>query len=244
MKLCDIHTHILPCVDDGARSFEYARKMLKNAYAGKVEHLVATPHYIVYENKDDNIKQNNNLFEHFVRFENESRDVPVKMFMGAEVRVNNFLIEQLKCGVIPTINKSRYLLAEFSFVSDIQYTKNVLKAILNLGLIPIVAHPERYISVCRDPMSVVEWLDMGAHLQLTGGSIMGEYGKKIKQTADFLLKNDLVMCVASDAHGVNHRSNYMLDVCDHLSVYYSKSFAKCLMYDNPMRVCYDENLKN
>jgi tyrosine-protein phosphatase YwqE len=52
MKLCDIHTHILPCVDDGARSFEYARKMLKNAYAGKVEHLVATPHYIVYENKD------------------------------------------------------------------------------------------------------------------------------------------------------------------------------------------------
>ena len=244
MKLCDIHTHILPCVDDGARSFEYARRMLKNAYAGKIETLVATPHYIVYENREDNIRQNKNLVEHFQRFQSDSADVPVKLFMGAEVRVNNHLLNQLKQGVIPTINKSRYLLAEFSFDADLRYISNAIRGIVDQGFIPIVAHPERYISVCRNPMSVVDWLEDGAHLQLTGGSVMGEYGKTVKQTAEFLLKSDFVMCISSDAHGVNHRSNYMLDVCDHLSVYYSKAYAKCLMYDNPMKVCYDENLKN
>ena len=78
---------------------------------------------------------------------------------------------------------------------------------------------------------------MGCHLQLTGGSILGQYGKTVQRTAAFLLKNDLVACVASDAHGVDHRSNFLLDVYDHLSVRYGKQYAMCLMYDNPMRIC-------
>ena len=83
---------------------------------------------------------------------------------------------------------------------------------------------------------------MGCHLQLTGGSILGEYGKSAQQAASFLLRNDLVACVASDAHGLHNRSNYLLDVYDHLTVHYSKQYARCLMYETPMHICNNEAL--
>ena len=242
MNLCDLHTHVLPCVDDGASSFEYALQMLKNAYASNVEAVVATPHYILSDDEDDNARLNKLIKEHFLQLRQEAAGIPVKLLQGAEVRVNEQMLNKLPQGAIPTINGGRYLLAEFSFAATLEYICDSLKSIIEFGFIPVVAHPERYASVCRNPAGVLRWLDMGAHLQLTGGSIMGEYGRTIKQTADILLKNDFVACVASDAHGLNHRSNYLLDVCDHLSVYYSKAYAKCLMYDNPMRICYNESL--
>ena len=117
-----------------------------------------------------------------------------------------------------------------------------LQSILSLGYTPLVAHPERYAAVCEMPQLTAQWLDMGCHLQLTGGSILGEYGKTMHPTATFLLKNDFVACIASDAHGVSHRSNFLLDVYDHLSLRYSKHYAQCLMYENPMGICCDNDL--
>ena len=105
-----------------------------------------------------------------------------------------------------------------------------------------MAHPERYAAVGENPQLVTQWLDMGCHLQLTGGSVLGEYGKRAQQAASLLLKKDLVACIASDAHGLHNRSNYLLDVYDHLTVYYSKQYARCLMYETPMRICYNEAL--
>ena len=89
---------------------------------------------------------------------------------------------------------------------------------------------------------VMQWLDMGCHLQLTGGSALGAYGKTVQCTATFLLKHDLVACIASDAHGVNLRSNFLMDVYDHLAVQYSKQYAACLLRENPMRICGNDDL--
>ena len=83
---------------------------------------------------------------------------------------------------------------------------------------------------------------MGCHLQLTGGSILGAYGKKVQQTAAFLLRNDYVACVASDAHGTHSRTNYLMDVYDHLTVRCSRQYAKSLLYTNPLRIWQDEIL--
>ena len=118
----------------------------------------------------------------------------------------------------------------------------MLQSTLELGYIPLIAHPERYLSVCQTPQIVAPWLDMGCHLQLTGGSIMGEYGKTVQRTATFLLQQDFVACVASDAHGLHHRSNFLMDVYDHLSLRYSKHYAGCLMYENPMGICCDNDI--
>jgi protein-tyrosine phosphatase len=240
MKLCDLHTHILPGIDDGAPTMEYALQMLRNAAASDVELLAVTPHcnrlYEMRNYLDDS------LLARFSQLQQEAKDIPVRLVLGSEVLADEHLPQLLRHKKIPTINDSRYLLTEFPVDATPDFFLDILQSILKVGYIPLIAHPERYISVCQMPQIVVPWLDMGCHLQLTGGSVIGEYGKTIQSTATFLLQHGLVACVASDAHGVSHRSNFLLDVYDHLSMRYSKNYAQCLMYDNPMNICYDNNI--
>ena len=240
MKLCDIHTHVLYGVDDGAPSLEYALQMLENAAASDVEWLAVTPHCNV-PSCDGNYLDDN-LRRRFAQLQEAAADIPVRLVLGAEVRVTADLPALLAQGCIPTINGGRYLLTEFRMDADESEFLPALQAILERGYIPLVAHPERYRAVCRQPQMVEEWLDGGCHIQMTGGSIMGAYGKTVQRTAQELLRCDYVACIASDAHGIHQRSNFLLDVYDHLFIHYSKAYADCLMYTNPLRICRDELL--
>ena len=236
MKFCDLHTHVLPGVDDGASTMEYALQMLQNAVASDVTMLAATPHFV---GTDDQVRD---LRERFMQLKEAAKDIPVQLFLGAEMWVDAGLMENLRRGNVLTVNDSRYMLTEFPTNTLPEDFDGMLQEILEFGYIPLVAHPERYMAVCETPQIVYSWLDMGCHLQLTGGSILGEYGKNVQRAAAFLLQQDLVACVASDAHGVNRRSNFLLDVYDHLMVYYSKQYAQCLMYENPMGICLNHDI--
>ena len=240
MKLCDIHTHILPGVDDGAPDMAYALQMLENAVASDVEWLAVTPHCNVppmSENYWDDA-----LRSRFVQLQQAAADIPIHLVLGAEVRVTEELPALLEQGRIPTINGSRYVLTEFAMHTADDAFMPMLAEMRQQGFIPLVAHPERYEAVRRNPSLVEEWLDCGCHLQLTGGSLIGSYGKTVQRTATTLLRHDWVACIASDAHGIHQRSNFMLDVYDHLFVQYSKAYADCLMYTNPLRIIKDDIL--
>ena len=236
MKLCDVHTHILPGVDDGAPTMEYALQMLENAVASDVEWLAVTPHWQVADT--DSSAMDARLRADFRRLQEAAVDIPIHLVIGAEVRVT----DALPSGKMPTLNDSRYLLTEFATDTDGAAFLPTLESLMTAGYIPLVAHPERYAAVCRDPRLVQDWLDCGCHLQLTGGSVMGNYGKTVQRTAATLLRNDLVACIASDAHGLHGRSNFLLDVYDHLHIQFSKGYANCLMYTNPLRMIRDEML--
>ena len=240
MKLCDLHTHLLPGVDDGAQTMEYALQMLSNAAASDVLQLAVTPHC----NRPYEMKNylDGDLQARFLQLQQASGDIPVKLVLGAEVYVDDELPRLLEQKKIPTLNGSRYLLTEFPVNTLPEAFSDMLLGILERGYIPLVAHPERYFAVCQSPQIVGPWLDMGCHLQLTGGSILGEYGNTVQQTAAFLLQQDFVACVASDAHGLHHRSNFLMGAYDHLSLRYSKHYAQCLMYENPMGICNDDDL--
>lgn len=240
MKICDLHTHVLPGVDDGAPEMEYALQMLRNAEASDVELLAVTPHC----NRSREMRNylDDSLLDRFSQLQQAAEDIPVRLVLGAEVLADELLPQLLRQKKIPTINGSRYLLTEFPVDTTPRFFQNMLQSILELGYIPLIAHPERYISVCRMPQIVAPWLDMGCHLQLTGGSIIGEYGKTVQRTAVYLLQQDLVACVGSDAHGLHHRSNFLLDVYDHLRLRYSKQHAQCLMYENPVGICCDNDI--
>ena len=240
MKICDLHTHLLPGIDDGARTMEYALQMLRNAAASDVELLAVTPHC----NRPCEMRNylEESLLDRFSQLQQAAQEIPVQLVLGAEAFVDEFLPQLLQQKKIPTINGSRYLLAEFPVDATPAFLQNGLQSMLELGYIPLVAHPERYFAVCKNPQIVVPWLDMGCHLQLTGGSILGEFGKTIQRTATYLLQQDFVACVASDAHGLHHRSNFLMDVYDHLSLRYSKQYAQCLMYETPMGICCDNDI--
>ena len=239
MKICDIHTHILPGVDDGAQTMEDALEMLKNAVASDVEVLAITPHC----NRPDTVENyGDRLQQRFLQLQEAAAGLPVKLVSGAEVYVTPELPQLLRQGKLPTIHHGKYLLTEFFWNFPAEQFEETLQEIIDCGCVPLIAHPERYEAVCKNPEIVEQWLDMGCHLQVTAGSILGEYGKKVKQTSTFLLKNDFVCCVASDAHGVTHRSNFLLEIQSYLTLYYSKQYAKMLLWDNPMRIVHNETI--
>ena len=236
MKLCDLHTHVLPGVDDGADTLDCALQILRNAAASDVTVLAVTPHCGGYYGNILDEK----LQVKFQQLQHAARDIPVELVLGGEARVDDQFPTLLAQKKLPTIGGSRYLLTEFA--PDAQAFDATLETILELGYIPLIAHPERYLAVCKNPRIVLPWLDMGCHLQLTGGSILGEHGKTVQRTSAFLLQNDLVACVASDAHGLHRRSNFLMNVYDHLSVQYSRQYAACLLHHTPMAICHDEEI--
>lgn len=188
------------------------------------------------------LKMEKNFKDRFWQLQTAAVDIPVQLVPGAEVLLNESLVQCLNQEKLPTINGGRYLLTEFPQNTKAGAFEEALQAILSSGYIPLIAHPERYAAVCAQPEIVANWLDLGCHLQLTGGSVLGHYGKNAQRAAAFLLKNDLVACIASDAHGVHLRSNFLLDVWDHLAVRYSKQYAQCLLYETPWRICHNEDL--
>lgn len=238
MKLCDLHTHVLPGADDGAQTMEYALEMLQNAVASDVSALVVTPHWGgLWGSFPDR-----ELNARFEKLKEAARDIPVTLMLGAEARVEEKLPVHLAQGNIPTINGSRYVLTEFVPDTKAREFLPMLQSILDLGYVPLVAHPERYAAVGAAPLMVADWLDAGCHLQLTGGSVLGEHGKTAQRTAAFLLKNDFVACIASDAHSTGHRSNFLMGVYDHIAVQYSRQYAKCLLWENPMGICANDEI--
>lgn len=234
MKICDIHSHVLFGVDDGAQTLDQSLEMLKNAVAGDVQTLVATPHFFG--------GQTGEIRAAFRQMKDAAADIPVELLLGAEVRVTENLPALLRQKTVPAINGGRYLLTEFPLDTPGTEFLTVLKDVLACGYVPLVAHPERYRAVADAPCIVENWLDIGCHLQLTGGSIRGDYGKTAQKTAWQLLRGDYVACIASDAHNGGSRSNFLMDIYDHLAVHYAPSYARCLLYTNPMAICHDETI--
>ncbi len=239
MNILDVHTHILPGIDDGAATPEESLEMLKNAIASDVTGLVATPHFNI---PNHFVATKEQILEGFRNLQQLARDLPITLFPGAEVHITRELPQILQKGEFLTLNNSRYLLSEFPAMADASYIRKYLSRILAEGCIPLVAHPERYPVVCQEPSIVESWLDMGCHIQLTAGSVLGKYGITVQAAAAFLLNHDLVACVASDAHGTHHRTNYLGDIRTFLETHYSPQYARFLLWENPKAILQDQNL--
>lgn len=207
MAIIDLHTHILPCVDDGSDSVEESFKMLGMAESGGTAGIVLTPHYPPFDDRSRGFgkAEISKLFEAF-RSVAAERFPSLKLFLGAELFAVDGLEEMIENDGIITLNGTRYVLTEFGFGDSVNKVLKAVETLLCGGFIPIIAHPERYAFLKRDPFFASELKDMGALLQINSGSIFGEYGSSSRQAALFLLENGLVSFVASDAHSSEFRT--------------------------------------
>ena len=228
MKLFDLHTHILPAVDDGAKDLETALEMIRFAAENHTRAIALTPH-VTAEEPEDFLRQAERHRRTFDLLSEAARDLGVFLYLGGEVRISPFLYENIFHLPLPTLNKSRYLLTEFPFYFPADAYKRILYDLFDAGYIPIIAHPERYDAVQRNPEIVEQWVDLGCHLQITSGSIMGSFGRGIRALSEQLIKNDLVCLVASDAHDVTHRSANLLPVYQRLSDLVSPEYAELVV---------------
>lgn len=199
--MIDIHSHLIPNVDDGAKSPEETIELIKEAREAGITDIILTPHYIInsYEQNAETLILLKDKLQQIINSEN----IKVNLHIGMEVYITDKLVEILKQNKILTLAGSKYLLMELPLNTNVQYLDMVIFKLIENNIIPIIAHPERYKFVQEDPSKVRELIESGCLIQSNIGSILGIYGKKAKKTIKYLLKNDLINFIATDTHRKN-----------------------------------------
>ena len=234
--MIDIHTHILPGIDDGAKDMADTLRMVRMAADSGVTVMTATSHCNIpgsYGNYAG--EEYKNLFWR-VSEEVKREGIPVQILPGAEVFATYDLPELLRDEKVFTLNGSRYLLIEFAFDEDPGFAQDVLNRMREMRVRPLIAHAERYEFVQEIPQIVYEWRENGCLIQINKGSFQGRFGRRAKAAAEFMMQEKLVAVIASDAHSPYHRTPYMKDVYDQLLREYPERYLKVLFEGNPRRI--------
>src|SRR5437660_2384407 len=201
--MIDIHLHILPGVDDGPETLEEALALAKVLVEEGIHSAVATPHY------NDQFPQRNaaEIRErvHDLQQTLDLHQIPLRLFAGHEALIKPGLIEDIQAGRLATLNGSRYLLLELWNNSWLPETERVIFELRAYGIVPIIAHPERYRAIQKDPNRLATLIQQGVLAQLTASSLIGMQGSTTKHCAEVLLKKELIHIIASDAHGLRTR---------------------------------------
>lgn len=191
--MIDFHTHILPGIDDGAKNYDQAIKIIQQAKAAGFTDVILTPHYIEeYYEADEQARKS--LMEQL------QKEADINLYLGNELYITRNIEELLKSKKISTINNSKYVLMELPFNNKVIYLNEVIYKLISLGKVPIIAHPERYEYIQENPDVLEELIEDGVLFQMNYGSIIGQYGKKAQKTAKYLLKKGYINFLGSDTH--------------------------------------------
>lgn len=239
--MVDIHTHILPGVDDGSGSYEESFEMVKNSCKNGTEKIVLTPHFY-YEQKG-----NSNCIEIKRRFDEFSEKIKqaqigAELFLGSEVFCSGEFLSEISARNFFTLNESRYLLVEFDFYELPEKIFKGLECVSNAGYIPILAHPERYRNLRSDFRAAETLADSGYLIQLNSTDILHPHSDIAFEFSEWLLKNRLVSFIASDCHDLVYRKSGLEDIFGWVFSNISKNYAERIFYENPEKVLNNEAL--
>ena len=198
--MIDIHTHVLPGVDDGARTWEMAVHMCHMAAQDGISHIVATPH------ANDEYSYDRQELEAALADLSVRVGSIVELTLGCDFHFSYDNLSALEQDPHRfTIGNTRYLLVEFSDFSLPPWITDKLQDLLAMGLVPIITHPERNMLLQADPERVVGWAEVGCPIQVTANSLTGRWGGRALKSAQWLLKKKAVHVIASDCHNVEGR---------------------------------------
>lgn len=231
----DIHCHCLPGVDDGPATLDDAVALCRALVADGITTAIATPHQLGrYDRRNAGAEIRAAvaaLREALARLA-----VPLAVVPGADVRVDERLPELLDAGHVLTLGDTgKYVLLELPHETYIDPLP-LIRLLVARGIRPVVSHPERHEHVSKRPQLVVPWLKHGAVLQVTSGSLVGEFGASAERCAWELMHSAAVAFVASDAHGATKRPPRMTAALDLIGRRLGKAAAGRVCVENPARV--------
>lgn len=239
--MIDIHTHILPGLDDGAATWNDSLSMARAAYAEGITTIIATPHHAngVYTNLADDIAEHTRSVNEQLMAEG----VPVAIMTGQEIRVHNDLLDSWYRQELLPLAGSTYILLE---MPSSRIPKTMMELVHELNVInlkPVIAHPERNAEVVQHPERLAELVEAGAFAQVTSHSLLGGFGKRIEQSAWTLMKNGSVHIVSSDAHHIERRGFRLREAYDSISnrmgdqwASYFQNNAQCIIENQPFGI--------
>lgn len=234
--MIDLHTHILPDWDDGARTWEDSRSMCEVAKACKIEMIGLTPHiYRMTKYGDDFSLLNERMNDFFERFEGYD----LKVVRGAEVFIHHEIKGIAKDRKL-TINGGSYIFIEFPANSFLPGVRDFVYDLILGGLIPIISHPERNVNFCLHPNILYDLIRMGCFGQITAMSLTGDFGPEVKRNGELFLKSNLVHIIASDAHDVERRPPKLAQAVKAAAAIIGIQKAKAMTKEIPLAVVNDD----
>ena len=235
----DIHAHILPGVDDGARDFSQSRDLLKYARSQGIGAVLLTPHY--RGRYHGNVRGKlTAVFEELCKV--AKLECPeLELYLGCEVGYELDIAEKITDGSVLTLNNTQYVLLEFQEKSFRSRIMDGVLEVLNFGYVPIIAHAERYEAFRNRPQMVEEVAELGALIQLNAQSVLGKSGFGIKRFCHKLLKSHLVHFVATDAHDMKDRRPELKSCYQWIRKKYGQAYADALFIRNGRAVLAGED---
>jgi protein-tyrosine phosphatase len=224
----DAHCHILPQIDDGASDVSESLEMARIAAGDGIHTIIATPHVIDNRCPPEDIKKrvdelNQQLAAH---------EIPVTIYPAAEVSITL----DLSLFHLYAINRTRHVLIELPCEHLPPFTEKLLSWLCAEGLKPIIAHPERNLGIIRNPSSFLNILNTQIFVQITAGSLTGDFGVDVQLCAEMLLDSGRVDIIASDAHSMKTRPPILSKAFEVASKRIGREAARRLVSANPRAV--------
>ncbi len=221
--MIDIHTHVLPHLDDGSYDSTLSKKMLLEAKGCGINHIVFTPHF-----RENCTPTKEEIYKAFEKIKPYADEIGVKVYLGQEIKYNECSKEKFLKGELLTLNNTKCVLLEFDMdneedISDVAYSFSAK------GYIPIIAHVERY-PYCLDFSKIEEIKNCGGLIQVNAGSVIGRLGRRIKKFVHNIIRFGFVDFVASDVH--SFRPNEMLSAYNLVQKNFGKQVAEDLFYNH------------
>jgi len=222
--LIDIHTHILPCIDDGSPDIETSIELIKTEIEQGVTDIFVTPHYYHLRGFISPVEENKKLFR-TLKEEVKKQGLEVNLYLGTEIYYNRKTLRNLKNNIVKPLGNSKHVLIEFSLSKEIEDIPEAINNLTAKGYVPVIAHPERYPYIKKiEPYVYMK--KMGAKIQINASALLGKYGGKIKKFVLKLIEKNLVDFVASDMH--NFRMDGLKDAYCVVEKVFSKEKAEQL----------------
>ncbi|AQA16890.1 capsular biosynthesis protein [Halioglobus japonicus] len=232
--MIDLHCHMLPGIDDGARDLESALRMAELAVADGITMTACTPHIYpgLFENTHAGIREAVASF----REELKKANIPLELTYGADIQVVPDLVRGLQDGTLPSLNSSRYFLFEPPHHVPLPRMADLIHNALLAGYVPVITHPERLTYIESDFDKFVGVARAGAWIQLTGGSLLGRFGPRVKKIAERFLEEGYTHLLASDGHNLKNRTPELREARDAAALIVGEEEADRLVQGRPAAI--------
>lgn len=226
----DMHAHILPGLDDGAKNSAMALKMLRQAQAEGIREIILTPHYkpMRHNARPETVKRALYRLEEL----KDAAKISIRLHLGNEIYYGSDVIEAFREEMVFTMAGSSCVLVEFGPAEDYAYIRKAAYRLLAEGYVPVLAHVERYRCLMEKKVRAEELYDMGCHLQVNASSITGENGMTCRQNVKWLLKREYISFVGTDCHDDRRRMPEMAKAAAYVAKKYGEAYCREIFRDN------------
>ena len=235
--MVDIHSHILPEVDDGSKSWETSVAMCRMAAADGITHQVATPH------ANDRYHYDRDYLQGLVAQLQQKVGDALKLSLGCDFHLSYDNMQDVLANPARyAIDATQYMLVELSNYSVPQQTTDCFTQLGDRGITAIITHPERNPILRESPQLVLEWAEQGCVIQVTGSALTGFWGDRVRRAARWLFEHDAVHVLATDAHDTEKRIPVLSTARDAAAEICGDEVADALVEANPAAILHSQPL--